>query len=116
VALTHHCKELAELPTYRKESLVKDRLHPTKKVLSKCARQKLKKGRASNSGTQCMKYTGYAGKPKQGETPAKTSKRRRPEDGTSKEIIRPPKKPRDFRGPGTYEALTNVNIAIFRET
>jgi hypothetical protein len=32
-------------------------------------------------------------------------------------MIRTPKRPRDFKGPGTYaEALTNIKITIFRET
>jgi hypothetical protein len=33
------------------------------------------------------------------------------------EMARPPKRPRDFSGPGTYkEARTNIKIAIFKET
>jgi hypothetical protein len=32
-------------------------------------------------------------------------------------MIKAPKRPRDLKGPGTYaEALTNVKIAIFKET
>jgi hypothetical protein len=39
------------------------------------------------------------------------------EDGTPTETARAPKRPMDSKGPGTYkEALTNINIAVFRET
>jgi hypothetical protein len=39
------------------------------------------------------------------------------EGGTPTEMIRTPKRPRDLKGPGTYtQALTNIKIAIFKET
>jgi hypothetical protein len=54
--------------------------------------------------------------PKQGETLTGASKRPRSEGSTPTETVRPPKRPRDSRGPGTYrEALTNIKIAIFKE-
>jgi hypothetical protein len=52
------------------------------------------------------------GMPRQGETPSGTSTRPRPEGSTLTERVRPPKRHRDSRGPGTYkEALTNTKIA-----
>jgi hypothetical protein len=57
------------------------------------------------------------GSSKQGETPSGTLKRPRLEGGTPTGMIRTPKRPRDLKGPGTYtEALTNMKIAIFKET
>jgi predicted RNase H-like HicB family nuclease len=54
---------------------------------------------------------------KQGETLTETLKRLRLEGSTPTEMARPPKRPRDFSGPGTYkEALTNIKIAILKET
>jgi hypothetical protein len=44
-------------------------------------------------------------------------KRPRSEGNTPTKTIRTPKRPRDLKGPGTYtEALTNIKIAIFKET
>jgi hypothetical protein len=55
--------------------------------------------------------------PKRGETSTKTSKRPRSEGSTPTETARDPKRPRDLSGPGTYkEALTNIKIAIFKES
>jgi hypothetical protein len=72
---------------------------------------------ASETGIGYRQHPGNVSKPKQGETPAKTFKRERPEGGTPTEMIRPIKKPRDSRGPGTYkEAVTSIKTAIFRET
>jgi hypothetical protein len=54
--------------------------------------------------------------PKLGGTPTGTSKRPRPEGGTSVERVRPPEKSRDVSAPGTHmEAVTNIKIAIFKE-
>jgi hypothetical protein len=90
-----------------------------KKALSGCARWKLKKARAraSEAGTGGIQQPGNASARKQGETSTRTSKRPRSEGSTPTETARAPKRPRDFRGPGANkEALTNIKIAIFRET
>jgi hypothetical protein len=81
--------------------------------LSGCARWKLNKAsaRAIEAGTWGIQQPANAGVPKQGETSTETLKRplqKRPEHQ---------KGPGTLKGPGTYkEALTNVKIAIFRET
>jgi hypothetical protein len=91
--------------------------HPmAKKALSRCARLKLKQGheRQELGGIQ---QTGNAGKSKQGETLTETLKRPRSEGRTTTETARAPKKLRDSMEAGTYKvALTNIKIAIFRET
>jgi hypothetical protein len=70
---------------------------------------------ASNTGTGCSQQPGNVSKPKQGETPAKTPHKARPEDETPTETIRTPKEPRDLSGPRTYkEALTDDETAIFK--
>jgi hypothetical protein len=79
--------------------------------LSECARRKIKKARAgaSKAGTGGIQQPGNAGAPKQGEIPI--------EGSTPTETTRTPKRPRDSKGPETYkEALTNIKIAVFRET
>jgi hypothetical protein len=54
--------------------------------------------------------------PKEGEAPTGASKRPRSEGSTPTKRVRPLKRPRDSRGPGTYrEALTSIKIAIFKE-
>jgi hypothetical protein len=51
------------------------------------------------------------------EIPTETPKRTRSEGSTPSETIRPPKRPRDWKGPGNYkEALTNIKVAIFKDT
>jgi hypothetical protein len=90
-----------------------------KKALSGCARWKHKKARAraSEAETGGNQQPGNVSAPKQVETSAKTSKRPRSEGSTPTETARNPKRPRDLSGPGTYkEALTNIKIAIFKET
>jgi hypothetical protein len=68
-------------------------------------------------GTGYRQHPGNVSKPKQAETPAKTSTGARSEDGITTGMIRPPKEPRDTRGPGTYkEVLTDIRIATFWET
>jgi hypothetical protein len=94
-------------------------LRLAKKALSGCARRKLKKARAkaSEEGSGGIQQSGNAGAPKQGEPPNENLKRPRSEGSTPTETARAPKRPRDSKGPGTYkEALTNIKIAIFRET
>jgi hypothetical protein len=55
--------------------------------------------------------------PKQRETSTGNPKRLRSEGSTRTEMARPPKRPRDSSGPGNYkEPLTNIKIAIFKET
>jgi hypothetical protein len=55
--------------------------------------------------------------PKQEEISTGTPKRLRSEGSTLTETARPPKRPRDSSGPGNYkQALTNTEIAIFKET
>jgi hypothetical protein len=50
------------------------------------------------------------------ETLTVTSKRPRSEGSTSVEEIRPPERPKDSSGPGTYKAaLTNIQIGIFKK-
>jgi hypothetical protein len=57
------------------------------------------------------------GSSKQGETPSGTLKRPRLGSGTPAGMIRTPERPTDLKGPRTYtEALTNIKIAIFKET
>jgi hypothetical protein len=95
------------------------RIRLAKKALSGCARRKLKKvkARASKAETWGIQQPGNARAPKQGETSAETPKRPRSEGSTPIEMARPPKRPRDSSGPGYYkEALTNIKIAIFKET
>jgi hypothetical protein len=87
--------------------------------LSGCARRKLKeaKAEASEGGTGGIQHLGNASVPKQGETLIETPKRPRSEGSTPTETAKPPKRPRDSSGPGNYkEALTNIKIAIFKET
>jgi hypothetical protein len=87
--------------------------------LSGYARRKLKKAsaRASEAGNGGIQQPWNVDVPKQGETSTGTLKRPRSESNTPTETARSPKRTRDFSGPGTYkEALTNINIAIFRET
>jgi hypothetical protein len=92
------------------------RLNLVRTKLSGCTRQKLKKAKASQAGTRGTQQPGNAGTPKHGETSTRTSKRPKLEDTTPTERARPPKRPRDSSGPGTYkEALTNIKIAIFKE-
>jgi hypothetical protein len=90
-----------------------------KKALSGWARrnQKKAKARESEAGTGGIQQPGNAGRPKQGETSNEILTRSRSEGSTPTETARAPKRPRDSSGPGTYkEALTNIKIAIFRET
>jgi hypothetical protein len=78
-------------------------LHLAKKALSGCARQKLKKAkaRASEAGTGGIQQPGNAGAPKLGETMPETLKRPRSEGSTPIEMAKPPKRSRDYSGPGT---------------
>jgi hypothetical protein len=90
-----------------------------KKALSGCARQKLKKAKAKSSeaGTGGIQQRGNASVTKQEETLTETPKRPRSEGSTPTEMARPPKRPTDSKGPGNYkEALTNIKVAIFKET
>jgi hypothetical protein len=93
---------------------------PAKKTLSGSARRKLKKarGRVREAGTGGIQQPGNAGAPKQGGTSTETLKRPRSEGSNpTAETVSSPKMPRDSSGPGTYmEELTNIKIAIFRET
>jgi hypothetical protein len=91
----------------------------SKKALSGCAIRKLKKAKANSSeaGTGDIQQPGTAGLTKQLETPTETPKRPRSEGSTPSEMVRPPKRPRDWKGPGNYkEALTNIKVAIFKDT
>jgi hypothetical protein len=84
--------------------------------LSGCTRQKLKKAkaRASKVGTGGIQQPENVDTPKQTET--STLKRPRLWGSTFTETTRPPKRPRDSGGPGTYKvALTNIKISIFKE-
>jgi hypothetical protein len=90
-----------------------------KKALSGCARRKLKKAKAKSSeaGTGGIQQPGNARATKEVETSTETPKRQRSEGSTLTETVRPPKRPRDCKGPGNYkETLTNIKIAIFKET
>jgi hypothetical protein len=81
--------------------------------------RRLKKptARASKAETGGIQQPGNASAPKQGETSTETPRRRRSDGSTPIETARPPKRPRDSSGPGNYkEALTNIKIAIFKET
>jgi hypothetical protein len=75
-----------------------------KKELSGCARRKLKKAKAKSSeaGTGGIQKPGNVSATKQGETSTKTPKRPRSEGSTPTETSRPPKRPRDCKGPGNY--------------
>jgi hypothetical protein len=94
-------------------------IHLAKKALSGCARGKLKKAKAeaSEAETGDIQQTGNASALKKGDTSTETPQRPRSEGSTHTETARPPKRPRDSSGPGYYkEALTNIKIAIFKET
>jgi hypothetical protein len=87
------------------------RLCPVKKVLSGCAREKLRKAWASKTGTGRQSAANKC-KYALGETTTDT-----PEGSAPIETIRPSKRHRDSTGPGTYkDALNNIRKAIFRET
>lgn len=89
------------------------------KKLSGCARRKRKMAgaRPSEAGTGGIQQPGIAASPKQGETPTRTFKRPRSEERTPTEMSRALKRSRDAKGPETYnETVTNVKVAIFRET
>jgi hypothetical protein len=91
-------------------------LRLAKKALSGCTRWKLRKAkaRAGEAGTGGIQQPGA---PKKGETLTETLKRSRSEGNTPTEMARAPKRPRDSSGPRTYkEALTNIKIAVFRDT
>jgi hypothetical protein len=95
------------------------RFRLAKKALSGCARQKLKKAKAKSSeaGTGGIQQPGNASATKQVETPTETPKRPRSEGSTPTEMVRPPKRRRDCKGPGNdKEALTNIKVAIFKVT
>lgn len=70
--------------------------------MSDFTRQKLKKARArtSKARTEGIQQPGNVGMPKQGEISTKILKRPRSESSTPTETTRPPKRPRDFSGPG----------------
>jgi hypothetical protein len=93
-----------------------------KKTLSGCARRKLKKARARATAnkveTGSIQQPGNAGTPKQGETLTENFKRPMSEGSNpTAETASSPKRPRDSSGPGTYkETLTNIRVAIFKET
>jgi hypothetical protein len=94
-------------------------LRLAKKALSGCARRKLKKAKAKSSeaGTGGIQQPVTASLTKQLETPTENPKRPRSEGSASSKTIRPPKRPRDWKGPGNYkEALTNIRVAIFKHT
>jgi hypothetical protein len=72
---------------------------------------------ASEAGTGGIQQPRNVSAPNQGETPTETLKKPRSEGSTPTETVGAPKRPRDSKGPGTYkEALTNIMVAIFRET
>jgi hypothetical protein len=76
----------------------------------------MKKAKVGQTGTRDTEQLGNLGTPKQGETLTGTSMRPRPEGSATTERIRPPGRPRDSRGPGSYmKALTNIKISIFKE-
>jgi hypothetical protein len=90
-----------------------------KKALSRCAKRKLKKAsaRASEAETEGIQQPGNESAPKQGENSTKASKRPMSEGRSPTEVDRDPKRPRDLSRPGTYkEALTNIEIAVFKES
>jgi hypothetical protein len=92
------------------------KLRLAKKALSGCARRKLKKARArsSEAGTGGIQQPGTASSTGQLETLTETPKRPRSEGSTPLEMVRPPKRPKDWKGPGNYkEALTNIKVVIF---
>jgi hypothetical protein len=94
-------------------------IHLAKKALSGCTGRKLKKAkaRASKAETGGIQQPGNAITPKLGETLTETPKRPRSDVSTPIETARPPKRSRDSIGPGYYmEALTNIKIALFKET
>jgi hypothetical protein len=74
-----------------------------KKALSGCARRKLKKAKARSgmAGTGGIQQPGTAGLTGQVETLTETPS----------ETARPPKRPRDYKGPGDYkEVLTGMRV------
>jgi hypothetical protein len=92
------------------------RLHLSRTELSGCGRWKLKKEKASQIGTRGTQQPGNAGLPKHKETSTRTSKRPRPKDSTPMERVRPPTRPRNSSGPGTYEeTLISIKTATFEK-
>jgi hypothetical protein len=90
-----------------------------RKTLSGCAIRKLKKAksRASDAETGGIQQPGSASARRQEETWTETPKWSRSEGSTSTETVRPPIRLRDPSGPGyCKQALTNIKIAIFKET
>jgi hypothetical protein len=90
-----------------------------KKALSRCERRKLKKAKATSSeaGTGGIQQPLTASLTKQLETPTENPKRPRSKGSTYSEMVRLPKRPRDWKGPGNYkETLTNIRVAIFKDT
>jgi hypothetical protein len=87
--------------------------------LSGCARRKLKKAKAKSSEAETggIQQPGIPSLTKQSKTSTETPKRPRSEGSTPSETVRPPKRPRDWKGPGNYkEELTNIRVAIFKDT
>jgi hypothetical protein len=109
-----HCRELVLL-THLQQEKNWDPIWPKKKkkAFSVCARWKLKKARdeASKAGTGSSQQPGNSGSSKQGKPPTSTFKRPRSEVSTPTEMARTLKRPRDYK-----EALTNIKVAIFKET
>jgi hypothetical protein len=89
-----------------------------KKALFGCARRKLKKAKARSgeAGTGGIQQPGTTGLTGQLETLTETPKRPRSGGSTSPETVGPPKKPREWKGPGDYkESLTGTMVAIFKD-
>jgi hypothetical protein len=84
-------------------------LRLAKKALSGAARQKMRKATAKTSKTRTggIQQPRNVGAPNQGETSTDTLKRPRSEDCTPTEAARPPERPRDSSGPGTYKEVAD---------
>jgi hypothetical protein len=73
------------------------------------------KARTGEAGTGGIQQSGAAGLTGQLETLTENPKRPRSGGSTPSETVRPPKGPREWKGPGNYkEALTGRRVAIIK--
>jgi hypothetical protein len=76
----------------------------------------MKNAKTGQTGTESIRQLGNLGMLKQEQPSARTYKRPRTKGSNPTERVRPRKRPRDSSGPRTHkEALTNMNIVIFKE-
>jgi hypothetical protein len=75
------------------------------------------RARTSEAATGSIHQPGNASTPKQGETSTENRQGPRSEGSTPIKMARPPQRPRGSSRPENYKAaLSNIKIAIFKET